>query len=112
VRAAYGCNVNLLLDFDPRHPPPAYPPPAITASIASGDLPSRSHRRRRRSRQPWWRSDPEIVLRDRADDHAHMRRVLCGLPEAGPGTGRGGPDGSAAPGARRCVEGGVGASGM
>ena len=53
VRAAYGCNVNLLLDFDPRHPPPAYPPPAITASIASGDLPSRSHRRRRRSRQPW-----------------------------------------------------------
>ena len=27
-------------------------------------------------------SDPEVVLRDRADDHVHMRRVLCELREA------------------------------
>ena len=26
--------------------------------------------------------DPEVVLRDRADDHVHMRRVLCELREA------------------------------
>ena len=27
-------------------------------------------------------SDPEAVLRDCADDHVHMRRVLCELREA------------------------------
>ena len=27
-------------------------------------------------------SDPEVVLRDCADDHVHMRRVLCELREA------------------------------
>ena len=27
-------------------------------------------------------SDPEAVLRDCADDHIHMRRVLCELREA------------------------------
>jgi hypothetical protein len=27
-------------------------------------------------------SDPEAVLRDCADDHVHMRRVLCVLREA------------------------------
>ena len=26
--------------------------------------------------------DPEVVLRDCADDHVHMRRVLCELCEA------------------------------
>ena len=26
-------------------------------------------------------SDPEVVLRDCADDHVHMRRVLCELRE-------------------------------
>ena len=26
--------------------------------------------------------DPEVVLRDCADDHVHMRRVLCELREA------------------------------
>ena len=27
-------------------------------------------------------SDPEVLLRDCADDHVHMRRVLCELREA------------------------------
>ena len=33
-------------------------------------------------------SDPEIVLRDCAGHHVHMRRVLCELREAVLGAGR------------------------